>query len=70
LVISHYFRDFPKIINKEVYIGITFGSMVFMIAGLYLPQILKLKVGAFSIEKSSVDQVTTPGTLGIEKGKI
>ena len=70
LVISHYYRDFPKIIDKGVYIGVTFGSMVFMIAGLYLPQILKLKVPGFSIEKSSVDQVTTPGTLGIEKGKI
>ncbi len=70
LVLSHYFRRIPETIDMGFYTGVTFGSMVFMIAGLYLPQILKLKVGAISIEKSSVDQVTTPGTLGIEKGKI
>ena len=43
------------------------GSLVFMIAGLYLPQLLKLKVGGIQLEKSSAESVTTPVTIGVEK---
>jgi hypothetical protein len=57
--------------SKKDYIGyyalFTFGSLIFMVAGLYLPQILKLKVAGIELEKSSVDQITTSGTLGISK---
>ena len=57
--------------NKKEYIGyyalFTFGSLIFMVAGFYLPQILKLKVAGIELEKSSVDQITLSGTLGISK---
>ena len=49
------------------YLLLTFGSFLFMITGLYLPQIIKLKVGALEIEKSSVDQIKSIETLGISK---
>ena len=47
------------------YITITFGSLLFMIAGLYLPQILKLRVGGIELEKTSADQITAPRSFGI-----
>jgi superkiller protein 3 len=55
------------------YALLTFGSLLFMVVGLYLPQILKLKVAGIELEKSSVDQATVGdqafagGTLGISK---
>jgi hypothetical protein len=49
------------------YALLTFGSLIFMVAGLYLPQILKLKVAGIELEKSSVNQITISGTLGISK---
>ncbi|MCX6152085.1 MAG: tetratricopeptide repeat protein [Ignavibacteriales bacterium] len=48
---------------------LTFASLIFMITGLYLPQILKLKVGGIELEKSAVDQIKTNVTLGISKWK-
>ena len=47
------------------YVLLTFGALLFMVAGLYLPRILKLKVGALELEKSVVEQVATTGGLGI-----
>lgn len=46
-------------IMKDVYsyVILTFGSVFLMIAGMSLPQILKLKVAGIELEKSSVDQV-------------
>lgn len=54
-------------ITEGYYALLSFGSLLFMVAGLYLPQILKLKVGAIEMEKSPVSQVTTPVSLGITK---
>jgi len=54
-------------ISVEYYILLTFGYLLFMVVGLYLPQILKLKVGSIELEKSTVDQIRTSGTLGISK---
>ncbi|MBI5043815.1 MAG: tetratricopeptide repeat protein [Nitrospirae bacterium] len=57
--------------TKKDYIGyyalFTFGSLIFMVAGLYLPQILKLKVGGIELEKSPVKQITTSEPLKISK---
>ncbi|MBI4377606.1 MAG: tetratricopeptide repeat protein [Nitrospinae bacterium] len=49
------------------YAVLTFGSLIFMVAGLYLPQILKLKVGSVELEKSPVEQITTQIPLGISR---
>lgn len=54
-------------IEVGYYALLTFGSIIFMVAGLYLPQILKLKVGGIELEKSAVEQITTSGPLGISK---
>jgi tetratricopeptide (TPR) repeat protein len=49
------------------YAGLTFGSLLFMVVGLYLPQVLKLSVAGISIEKTTVDQAQAGGKLGISK---
>jgi hypothetical protein len=46
---------------------LTFGALVFMIAGLYLPQMLKLKVGVIELQKSSIDQISTAVPIAIRK---
>lgn len=55
------------VMGAGYYALLSFGSLIFMIAGLYLPQILKLKVAGIELEKSSVDQITATGSLGIRK---
>jgi len=65
----------PRVMEIYQYALLSFGSLIFMVAGLYLPQILKLKVGGIELEKSSVDQISgagvgvrgDTGTLGIGK---
>lgn len=64
---SFFFGRPNNSINIGSYMILTFGSLVFMVIGLYLPQILKLKVAGIELEKSSVNQITTSGTLGISK---
>ena len=54
-------------IETGYYILLTFGSILFMITGLYLPQLLKLKVGGIELEKSSVDQIKSSSPLSIGK---
>jgi hypothetical protein len=41
--------------------------VVIMIAGLYLPRVLKISVAGINLEKSAVDQIATPSTFGIRK---
>lgn len=57
----------PHSIAISYYGLLTLGSFIFMVTGLYLPQILKLKVGSIELEKSPVEQITAPTTLGIRK---
>ncbi len=59
--------DSGKSINAAAYISLTFGTLVFMVVGFYLPQILKLKIAGIELEKSPVTQVTTTRSLGISK---
>ena len=54
-------------IRIELYVPMTFGLLIFMVAGIYLPQVLRLKVGSIELEKSSIDQVRPSGTLEISK---
>jgi tetratricopeptide (TPR) repeat protein len=56
-----------KISDPVLYSSLTFGSLVLMIAGLYLPRLLKLKVAGIELEKSTVDQITTGNTFEISK---
>ncbi len=56
-------------IDTTRYFLLTFDSLTFIIIGVYLPQLLKLKVGGsgIEIEKSSIDQIKVSGPLGITK---
>lgn len=49
------------------YVMISFGSIVFLIAGLYLPKLLKLKVGVIEIEKYTPTEINNTPLLGIKK---
>ena len=53
--------------DATVYSALTFGSLLFMVAGLFLPQILKLKVAGIELEKSSTSQISSTGPLGISR---
>jgi hypothetical protein len=56
-------------IDVSWYVVLSFGSLLFAIAGLSLPQLLKLKVGGIELEKSVSDQISpTAPTLGIKSG--
>lgn len=50
------FFGLPRYIEINYYALITFGSMIFAIIGIYLPQILKLKVPGIEIEKGVISQ--------------
>ena len=56
-------------INTAEYFLLTFGSLTFFLMSLYLPQLLKLKIGGTGIEleKSSIDQTKVSTSLGISK---
>ncbi len=57
---------FPiKRLDPAVYALFAFGSLLFMVAGFYLPRLMKLKVGGLELEKSPVDVVSTTTSLGI-----
>lgn len=62
--------DLSAVTESTTYIAITFGSLVFMVAGLYLPKVLKLKVPGIELEKAGIDQVSAPSALGISLGSI
>ncbi|MEO1401631.1 MAG: tetratricopeptide repeat protein [Cyanobacteria bacterium J06635_1] len=53
---------------EDRYVLLTFGSLTFMAISLYLPQLLKIKIGdIIELEKSAVDQIETTSSLGISK---
>jgi hypothetical protein len=65
---ANFFLGMPgKQIDTGYYVLLTFGSLMFILAGLTLAQLLKLKVAGIELEKSAVDQITTSGGLGISK---
>jgi hypothetical protein len=64
---SCFFLGRPKPIDAAPYIGLTFGALIFVVVGLFLPQIQKIKGAGIEIEKSSITQITTSGTIGISK---
>jgi hypothetical protein len=54
-------------IDVAAYSTLSFGALLFVAAGLFLPRVLKLKVGGLELEKSVVEQVTVSTGLGIHK---
>lgn len=64
---SFFFRWPVKDISMPFYSTSTFGAFIFIVVGLYLPQILKLKVAGIELEKSVVEQVSTSVSLGITR---
>lgn len=57
-----------KVMSESHYALLTFGSIIFMIAGLSLPELLKIKIAGVELEKSSIEQVQPFSSLGISKG--
>lgn len=53
--------------SPAYYLPVTFGSLILMIAGFYLPKLLKLKVAGIELEKSAVDQIASLSGLEISK---
>jgi tetratricopeptide (TPR) repeat protein len=56
--------DFEPI-DPAPYALITFGSLIFMVVGLFLRDISKLKVGSIELEKTVSDTISTSPNLGI-----
>jgi tetratricopeptide (TPR) repeat protein len=56
-----------KTMSATVFLPLSLGLLVFIIAAFYLPQLLRLKVAGIELEKTSTDQITQPVTLGIRK---
>jgi hypothetical protein len=52
-------------IEAGYYALLTFGALLFMIAGLYLQQLSKLKFGGFELEKTSQAETKVIGSLGV-----
>lgn len=61
------FRHFQSTIDEASYLALTFGSVVLAIAGLFLPELLKLKVGGVELEKSPVEQQREPEHLQLSR---
>jgi len=49
------------------YLMATFGSLLFLVVGLCLPQLLKLKVGSIEMEKTAASEATAPVPLSIRR---
>jgi superkiller protein 3 len=54
-------------IDSTIYISLTFGTLIFMVIGLYLGNISKLKVGAIELEKTTSDTISTSPNFGINR---
>lgn len=54
-------------ISETHYVLLTFGSLIFMIAGLSLPELLKIKIAGVELEKSTIAQTQPFSSLGISK---
>lgn len=59
-------KGFEKI-GDATYALLTFGALIFMVAGLFLREITKLKFGAVELEKASMNQVSVTTSLNITR---
>ncbi|SHI68138.1 tetratricopeptide repeat protein [Aquimarina spongiae] len=56
-----------SVLSAGYYALISFGSILFMIAGLYLRKLLKIKVGVIELEKNKPSEISDMSLSGIEK---
>jgi hypothetical protein len=54
-------------ISDGGHMALTFGSLALAIAGLFLPELLKLKVAGVELEKSSVPQERRPVSFDLSR---
>jgi hypothetical protein len=59
-----------KRINGTNYALLTFGLLMFVVAGIYSPEISKLKVGTAELQKAVREQAPEPITLGIARAEV
>ena len=64
---AFYFHRPDVALAETTYVLLTFGSLFLFVAGIFLPQLLKLKIAGIELEKSTVDQIQTTERLGIRK---
>jgi tetratricopeptide (TPR) repeat protein len=66
---TSFFLNWPigSLKDPGYYSLLSFGALIFLIAGVSLPQLLKLKIAGIQLEKSAAEQVTTPSSLGINR---
>jgi len=55
-----------ELLSAANYFTITFGALAFLIVGLYLPKLLKLKVGVIELEKEKLSEVNDFMLSGID----
>jgi len=69
MIQTSFFVNWPIVwLEPGYYALLSFGMLTFMIAGLYLPQILKIEVGGVKLEKSVVEQAAkTSLAITLEK---
>jgi tetratricopeptide (TPR) repeat protein len=60
-----FFKHAP--IGDAYYVGLTCGALLFIVVGLYLPHILKLRVGSIELEKSAASEASAYTSLGIQR---
>jgi hypothetical protein len=47
------------------YALLTFGALLFLIAGTYLPQLTRFKVAGLELDKAAVERAELPRSVGI-----
>ena len=70
LVLAQFAHFYPRergAIGAGEYGALTFGAMMFIIVGLFLPQIQKLKGAGIELEKTPMNQITIVAALNIRK---
>ena len=62
-----FFRG-GRVNDVKYYVALTFGSLMFMLAALCLPQLSKFKISGISLEKSPVEKASEVTMLKISRG--
>lgn len=55
-MLENLYIELPTV-DTATYSLLTFGSLILLIAGIYLPQIIKLKIAGIELEKSNLENV-------------
>jgi len=62
-----FFRG-GRVSDVKYYVALTFGSLMFMLAALCLPQLSKFKISGISLEKSPMEKASEVTILKISRG--